>query len=44
MSKCYAIKDEGFMDFDDSGVAFTLKARDYKMPQAVMYQSSRGGV
>lgn len=33
----YSIKDEGFMDFAEE-VAATLKARDYKMPQAVCYE------
>lgn len=33
----YSIKDEGFKDFAEE-VAATLKARDYKMPQAVCYE------
>ena len=37
---CYSIKDEGFMDFSKE-VGATLKARDYKMPQAVCYAIDR---
>ena len=40
---CYAIKDEGFMDFSEE-VSATLKARDYKMPQAVCYQEKVGSL
>ena len=36
----YSIKDEGFMDFTQE-VAATLKARDYKGPQAVCYAIDR---
>lgn len=40
---CYSIKDEGFMDFSEE-VCATLKARDYKMPQAVCYQQKIGSL
>ena len=39
---CYSIKDEGFMDYAKE-VCATLKARDYKMPQAVCYTASSFG-
>lgn len=42
---CYAIKDEGFIAVDGRGGAYTLKERDYKTPQAVVYvANSSGGV
>lgn len=41
--KCYSIKDEGFMDYSEE-VCATLKARDYKMPQAVCYQEKVGAL